>query len=119
MVRTKGKSQSTSHGALHRTHYIIMVIVIDVDMFFKRNDFIKYYKAKVRWPWRSTHFILRKNCIACGFTTNNENSSLNHFVLPMKRVDLLMLANSSIFWCSVCHYAIYDHYPEDECLFCN
>lgn len=95
-----------------------MVVVIDVDTFFKRNDFIHFYKAKLQWPWDSTHFILQNWCIHCDTSINITNSVVEHFVLPMNFDDFKKLYNSSFMWCKFCEYAIYDHFPEDEC-FCN
>lgn len=92
-----------------------MVIKTDVDFFFKKSDLKKFFKDKNVWPWQSTHFILQKECYSCGARKEN---NVNHFVLPMKLNDIKMLIQSSFFWCDVCDYAIYDHYPEDEC-YCN
>lgn len=93
-----------------------MVDVIDVDRFFQKSDFEIYFNNKLKFPWPVTHFILQKQCFYCG--AKIKNAIIYHFALVMKSDDVKMLLESSFFWCKNCNYAIYDHYPEDEC-FCS
>lgn len=97
-----------------------MVVVMDVDCFINKKK-IRMLKNK-KWPWNITHFILSDKCVACGYATSTTNAIVtqkpHHFIMVQN--DMLTLLQSNFFWCQNCHeFAIYDHYPWDECEVCN
>lgn len=87
---------------------------MDVDKFLTRQDF---KNMKLKWPWKLTHFVLLEKCFGCksdvdGFTRPS------HFVLRSHKIS--SLKRTPFFWCNNCGYfAIYIHYPSDECTYCN
>lgn len=98
-----------------------MVIYLDIDKFLKKADFGTFLIHNIAWPWSATHFVLSEKCFGCGSTTNNIlNSLLPHFVIAMNVEQIRLLLESNFFWCKACKiFCVYDHYPEDECVFCN
>lgn len=96
-----------------------MVILLDVDVnnYFNRPDFYYFWQQNFVWPWPLTHFIRRECCIECGH--NTDVNSLQHFILSNESEMLKMLFYSIFFWCPICNFSVYEHYPVDECFFCN
>jgi hypothetical protein len=90
-----------------------MVILLDVDDYFERRDFYLYWQQNLKWPWPETHFLKRDLCFGCGHSTNMY--SLHHFILTNEDEMLKKLFLSDFFWCQLCHFSIYEHYPADEC----
>lgn len=89
----------------------------DVDKFLSKVDFIEMIRAHLKWPWSLTHFIFSSRCYGCGFQIVRGNRPL-HFVLTDNNVNNLL--RYGLFWCPHCKYfAIYNHFPEDECEYCN
>lgn len=85
------------------------------------NDFNTVLRENIAWPWSSTHFILSETCVGCRNSTDGtSNAKPSHFKLIMNRKDIKKLIETNWFWCKICKYvAVYDHYPEDECEYCN
>lgn len=90
---------------------------MDVDTFLNKDDLKQL--DQLRWPWKKTHFILSDKCNGCGLSTNdNSNRRRFHFVLPDNKIKHLL--NTCSFWCRGCAYfAVYDHFTNDECYYCN
>lgn len=95
-----------------------MVIYFDIDKFLNKNDFIICLNNNINWPWQSTHFILSEICHGCG--NMNIQDVPVHFTTHMAQEDIRYLLESSFFWCQSCtFFTVYDHYPLDECYYCN
>ena len=93
-----------------------MLKSLEIDKFLCKDDLIQCLILGLVWPWSSTHFIKRTSCFNCGFLLDN-NIPL-HFQCEMNTEKIFFLLNSPHFWCQSCEFAIYDHYPEDECKHC-
>lgn len=94
-----------------------MVVFLDIDKFLTRNDLRLLKTAK--WPWRVSHFILAKKCHYCDSNTNTNIGLPTHFIL-FNDEQIYRLLYYTFFWCQTCLlYTIYDHYPEDECQYCE
>lgn len=101
-------------GFLSQVLIINMPLVMDIDKFLKRDDYMLL--AVAEWPWEITHFILRKKCFACGF--NTDSSLPSHITVHKKNISVLLYIKC--FWCLGCNImTIYDHYLSDECNYCN
>lgn len=85
----------------------------DVDKFLQRKDLSLH---NMRWPWKWTHFILRKECFNCTYPAL---SSLPlHFVIGRQNIGVLK--QFTFIFCRNCkEYLIYDHFIKDECEYCN
>lgn len=95
-----------------------MVVILDVDDFLRKDDFLIMVDDHVKWPWLVTHFCLAQTCFGCGFSTALYSTKPQHFIISTseKVKDLL---NYDFFWCQCCQvYAIYNHFTEDECEYC-
>lgn len=94
-----------------------MVVFLDIDKFITKDDLRQLSKSK--WPWKKTHFLIMQKCYACRTVIDNSTGSKPiHIVLSDIRIKLLL--RSSFFWCPNCsEYSVYDHYPSDECYYCN
>lgn len=93
-----------------------MVVIADVDKFLTKNDF-KLLKSSI-WPWPITHFVLAEKCRGCGFSTYSAKHKPTHFVVYEKE-NIKKLLYYGLFWCQHCSvFAIYDHYIDDECIYC-
>lgn len=96
-----------------------MVIYLDIDKYLEKEDFYFFYDLgdDLNWPWQSTHFLLTERCHGCRHF-NFDNLPL-HFVMYMTNEDIRILLESTFFWCHWCNFTVYDHYPLDECNYCN
>lgn len=94
-----------------------MVVILDIDKFLTRDDLRLLKSAK--WPWRRSHFILAKKCHNCNANTNTYPGLPTHFVIFSAKY-IYRLLNHNFFWCQTCSFfTIYDHFPEDECKYCE
>lgn len=92
--------------------------VIDINKFLTKSDFIILISMNLKWPWTSTHFIRADRCFGCGFLITNDETKPTHFIVTEENVKYMI--NFDFFWCPRCaSFAVYDHYPEDECEYCN
>lgn len=93
-----------------------MVIYLDVDKYLNKADYRMCIK-EMKWPWKETHFVRVNKCFVCGLPTNPK--LMRHF---FRRTDINItfqqLINTKFFWCDKCMFAVYEHYPSDECEFC-
>lgn len=97
---------------------MICNVIMDVDKFLTKSDFIILIRTHVRWPWVSTHFIRADRCFGCGVLIFSDETKPRHFIVTQENVKYLI--NFDFFWCTHCaSFAMYDHYPEDECEYCN
>ncbi|ABF70558.1 hypothetical protein [Trichoplusia ni ascovirus 2c] len=83
-------------------------------------DIIDHYKTH-QWPWDETHFVRRAYCVSCKNPSPIPLNYPEHFVIVGKENVLKKLIGESIFayyFCINCPYAVYDHYPKDECEVC-
>lgn len=93
-----------------------MPVFLDVDKFITKNDLEQL--TQMRWPWKKTHFVLAERCYECGTSTNDGSERRFHFILSDNEIKLLL--HSVYFWCQHCKlYAVYDHFTNDECSYCN
>lgn len=97
-----------------------MVIFLDVDGFLRRSDFEQLLNNDLIWPWDTVHFILRTHCINCALVVNILPTQPQHIIIDLNfGYNVLILLEQSWFWCSNCTFALYDHYPQDECEYCH
>lgn len=93
-----------------RIHYYYL----DVDRFLCKDDFALL--SEWEWPWLNTHFIRTVKCYYCNY--NADPSIPYHFMMQKNQVKYLL--NNISFWCPGCFYMLaYDHFPADECEYCN
>lgn len=99
---------------------MVILKYMDINKFLTKNDFHCYINRKLTWPWLKTHFIQSNKCVGCGKNENMATSGHRHFILIMNIPIAMALLKSLSFWCQYCGtYTIYEHYPEDECLYCH
>lgn len=93
-----------------------MVVFLHVDNYLNKEDY-RLCIYDLKWPWKETHFVKMNVCAMCRLPTNPK--LLSHFFC---RTDIdnnfQVLFNTKLFWCPRCMFAIYDHYPSDECQLC-
>ncbi|CAK1542816.1 unnamed protein product [Leptosia nina] len=92
-----------------------MVVVLDVDKFLNRRDFLLLLHGECEWPWEETHFLRAQSCGACHAVVNPHE--IMHIRMAMSHNDIRLLLKAKHFWCE-CGHAVYDHYPPDECASC-
>lgn len=95
-----------------------MVIFADIDRFLNKN-YLKYIlKKELKWPWPSTHFILRDKCFICGVYSSSFEKP-KHIIVDMNnKLNIIWWLENSVSFCHICNYLLYDHYPTDECIIC-
>lgn len=94
---------------------MVILEYLDVDAFLTKEDFCLLKKSK-KWPWKITHFILRTKCFQCQYSA--VSTKPQHIIVL--DYEIIYLLSFNCFWCENCNnQAIYDHYPSDECEFCD
>lgn len=90
-----------------------MVVCLDIDRYLNKKDF-RLCIFDCKWPWKTTHFLRSDQCFICHRSTNRKGPT--HFIMLTDNASIML--TYKWFWCKSCHYAIYEHYTEDECDFC-
>lgn len=95
---------------------VTMVVLADVDRFLNKS-YLKYiFENKLKWPWPSTHFIVRDKCFICGVYSSSFGKP-KHLIMDMSNsLTIIWWLQNSTFFCVNCNYLLYDHYPTDECM---
>lgn len=93
-----------------------MPTYLDVDNFLSKDDY-RLCINDLKWPWKKTHFVKLNDCIMCHLPT--DPSLPRHFSCRTDTsITFRILCEIKNFWCVSCKFAIYEHYPNDECHFC-
>lgn len=93
-----------------------MPCYLDVDNYLNISDY-RLCIHQLKWPWEETHFIKLNVCVMCHLPA--DPSLPRHFFCRTDtKITFRMLCDAKNFWCGYCMFAIYEHYPGDECQFC-
>lgn len=96
-----------------------METIADIDTFLDKGLFYHILTNNLTWPWKKTHFLIRFNCFICEKDVIDLHNRPQHIIADMNiRDNIIYFLDSSEFWCSFCGFAVYDHYPKDECDYC-
>lgn len=97
-----------------------MQAIADIDTFLDKSLFYHILTNNLRWPWEETHFIIRHYCFNCKEVVVDLHNWPRHIVADMNIPEnMIYFIDSTELWCSYCEFALYDHFPKDECTYCK
>jgi hypothetical protein len=95
-----------------------MVKFADIDRLLNKTYLEYILKNGLKWPWPSTHFIIRHKCLNCGVISSCFGKP-NHIIKDMNNcLNVIWWLRNIPLFCHICNYLLYDHYPADECSAC-